>query len=44
MPEHYDALETRDPAVREAELFSRLPDVLRRAMAAPAYAERLGGI
>jgi phenylacetate-CoA ligase len=44
MPEHYDALETRDPAIREAELFSRLPEVLRRAMAAPAYAERLRGI
>ncbi len=42
--EHYDALETRAPAMREAELFSRLPDVLRKAMAAPAYAERLQGI
>jgi phenylacetate-CoA ligase len=44
MNEHYDALETREPAIREAELFSRLPEVLRRAMAAPAYAERLRGI
>jgi phenylacetate-CoA ligase len=44
MTEHYDVLETRDPAAREAELFARLPDVLRRAMAAPAYAERLAGI
>src|SRR3954464_12445727 len=44
MTEHYDALETRAPAEREAELFSRLPDVLRKAMAAPAYAERLRGI
>jgi len=44
MTEPYDALETREPAIREAELFSRLPDVLRRAMAAPAYAERLKGI
>ena len=44
MTEHYDALETREPAIREAELFSRLPDVLARAMAAPAYAERLRGI
>ena len=41
---HYDALETRDPAEREGDLFSRLPDVLRKAMAAPAYAERLKGI
>ncbi len=44
MTEHYDALETRAPAMREAELFSRMPDVLRKAMAAPAYAERLQGI
>jgi phenylacetate-CoA ligase len=44
MTDHYDALETRAPAVREAELFSRLPAVLRTAMAAPAYAERLKGI
>src|SRR5450432_2331818 len=44
MTEHYDALETREPATREADLFSRLPDVLRKAMAAPAYAEHLQGI
>jgi phenylacetate-CoA ligase len=44
MSDYYDALETRAPAEREAELFSRLPGVLRRAMAAPAYAERLRGI
>jgi phenylacetate-CoA ligase len=44
MTSHYDALETRDPAEREADLFSRLPDVLRKAMAAPAYAEHLKDI
>jgi phenylacetate-CoA ligase len=44
MTDHYDTFETRTPAEREAELFSRLPDVLRQAMAAPAYAERLRGI
>src|SRR3984893_389828 len=44
MIEHYDALETREPGEREAELFSRLPNVLRSAMTAPAYAERLRGI
>ena len=44
MTEHYDALETRDPASREADLFARLPGVLRKAMEAPAYAERLKGI
>src|SRR5260370_30666580 len=44
MTDHYDALETREPAMREADLFARLPDVLRKAMAAPAYAERLKGV
>ncbi|MEA2836586.1 MAG: hypothetical protein QOD89_1136 [Bradyrhizobium sp.] len=44
MTDHYDPLETRNPADRDAELFSRLPEVLRKAMAAPAYAERLAGI
>jgi phenylacetate-CoA ligase len=44
MTDHYDARESRDPAEREAELFSRLPDVLRKALAAPAYAERLRGV
>src|SRR6202048_2771394 len=44
MTDHYDALETRESAEREADLFSRLPDVRRKAMAAPAYAERLKGI
>lgn len=44
MTAHYDALETREPAAREAELFSRLPGVLRSAISAPAYAERLKGI
>jgi phenylacetate-CoA ligase len=43
MTDHYDTLETRDPAQREADLFARLPDVLRKAVAAPAYAERLRG-
>jgi len=41
---HYDALETREPSEREAELFLRLPGILHHAMAAPAYAERLKGI
>jgi phenylacetate-CoA ligase len=40
----YDDLETRNPAEREASLFTRLPEVLRQAVRAPAYAERLGGI
>ena len=44
MTEHYDDLETRDAAAREADLFARLPNLLRSAMQAPAYAERLDGI
>ncbi|MBB4422992.1 phenylacetate-CoA ligase [Bradyrhizobium sp. CIR48] len=44
MTAHYDARETREQAAREADLFSRLPEVLRAAMAAPAYAERLRGL
>ena len=44
MTGHYDNRETRDPAEREAELFWRLGDVLRAALAAPAYAERLKGV
>src|SRR5882757_5207352 len=44
MTDHYDSLETRDPAQREAGLFARLPGVLRQAVAAPAYAERLKGV
>jgi phenylacetate-CoA ligase len=44
MPETFDARDAQDPAKREAELFGRLPDVLRAAMAAPAYAERLKAI
>jgi phenylacetate-CoA ligase len=44
MTDHYDSKETRDPAEREAELFARLPAILRKAMEAPAYAERFRGI
>jgi phenylacetate-CoA ligase len=44
MPDHYDDLETRDPAVRESDLFARLPGVIAVALQAPAYRERLGGI
>ncbi len=44
MTDHYDTRETREPAVREADLFARLADVLGKAMAAPAYAERLSGV
>jgi phenylacetate-CoA ligase len=43
MISHYDALETRDPTERECDLFTRLPDILRKAIVAPAYAERFKG-
>ena len=39
MTGHYDWKETRDHAMREADLFSQLSDVLRAALAAPGYAE-----
>jgi phenylacetate-coenzyme A ligase PaaK-like adenylate-forming protein len=42
--DHYDSKETRSPSMREAELFSGLPAILRKAMEAPGYAERLRGI
>jgi phenylacetate-CoA ligase len=40
----FDALEVRDPAQREADIFARLPEILKGAAAAPAYAERFKGI
>ena len=44
MSQFYDALETRDPAAREKDLFSRLPSALARAMSAPGWAEHLKGV
>jgi phenylacetate-CoA ligase len=44
MPDHYDALETRDPAVREREQAAALPAVVARAMTAPGWAKHLKGI
>lgn len=44
MPDHYDALETRDPATREREQFARLPDLIARAMTAPGWAKQLSGV
>jgi phenylacetate-CoA ligase len=43
MSEFYDALETREPAAREKDLFARLPAALTRAMSAPGWAEHLKG-
>ena len=44
MTDHYDALEIRDPAERDADLFKRLPGLIATAMRAPAYAEKLKGV
>ena len=42
--EHYDTFETRDPEVREAELFAALREHLRTALRAPAIARLLDGV
>ncbi len=43
--EHFDQLETRDPAAREASQFGLLPDLIGMAMrTAPGWAEQLKGI
>ncbi|MGI8525463.1 MAG: phenylacetate--CoA ligase family protein, partial [Pseudolabrys sp.] len=44
MPDHFDALETRDPQVRERELFDRLPAQIAHAMDAPGWAAQLKGV
>jgi phenylacetate-CoA ligase len=43
MADHYDRLETREPAEREAEQLSRLPVLMARAMTAPGWAKQLAG-
>ncbi len=43
MPDHYDALETRDPAIREREQFAALPGIVARAVAAPGWTKHLNG-
>jgi phenylacetate-CoA ligase len=45
VPSHFDTLEIRDPAVRERDLFLRLPAQVAHAKAnAPAYAKLLTGV
>jgi phenylacetate-CoA ligase len=44
MSDHFDALETRDPARREREQFARLPDVIANALRAPGWAAHLAGV
>ncbi len=44
-PQHYDALEARDPATREAALLAALPGCVRHAQTrTDAMAERLAGV
>ena len=44
MTEHYDALESRDPAAREATLLAALPAQVRAAQAVPAFQGKLAGV
>jgi phenylacetate-coenzyme A ligase PaaK-like adenylate-forming protein len=44
MSDHFDVLETRDPAQREREQFARLPDVIANALRAPGWAAHLAGV
>ena len=44
MSQHFDELETRDPAVREKDLFARLPAALAHAVTAPGWREHLAGV
>ena len=44
MSEHYDGLETRDPAQRDKEQFARLGEILTAALKAPGWAKQLKGV
>jgi phenylacetate-CoA ligase len=44
MAEHYDALESREPAIRERDQFARLTEIIARAMTAPGWAKHLSGV
>jgi phenylacetate-CoA ligase len=44
MPEFYDDKELRPPELRQHELYSKLPDLIARAMTAPGWAEQLAGL
>jgi phenylacetate-CoA ligase len=44
MSEHYDELERRDPAARDAALFARLPAVIEAALHAPGWEAHLGAV
>ncbi len=44
MPDHYDDLEIRNPALRDGEQFAVLHGIVARAMTAPGWARHLAGI
>ena len=44
MADFFDALESRDPAAREKELFSALPTLLSHAQQAPGWSVILKGV
>ena len=44
MPDHYDGLETRDPAARKREQFGALPAQIAHAMQAPGWKKQLAGV
>ena len=44
MAEHFDALETRDPAVRERDLARRLPRLIAAALRVPGWRRQLGEV
>jgi phenylacetate-CoA ligase len=44
MQDHYDTLETRDPAERERAHFERLAEQIARAVTAPGWAQQLAGV
>jgi phenylacetate-CoA ligase len=44
MADHFDALETRPPEAREADLCARLPALIEAALRAPAWRRHLGDI
>jgi phenylacetate-coenzyme A ligase PaaK-like adenylate-forming protein len=41
---HYDALETRIPALRDSEEFALLPKIVAHAIQAPGWAKHLAGV
>ena len=44
MLDHFDKLETRDPAERERDLMVRLPALVASALKAPGWAKHLSGV